>query len=101
MSIFNYLEFAQISGVFLQFWITDLCRSLKSFAKRQFGPLFARILSALCIPRQACMLAIPVQPSPAATNINIAHGQDSVLLPPKLQRRGLVFKRKLVTMERV
>ena len=28
-------------------------------------------------------------------------GLYSLLLPPKLQRRGLVFKRKMVTMKRV
>ena len=31
----------------------------------------------------------------------ISHQDVRILLPPKLQRRGLVFKRKLVTMERV
>ena len=29
------------------------------------------------------------------------YSSRSFLLPPKLQRRGLVFERKLVTMERV
>ena len=33
--------------------------------------------------------------------VTLFDGKGLLLLPPKLQRRGLVFKGKMVTMERV